>query len=120
MQSDVDGYNPSAIWQDIQNLTRTLTPEGIAYQQRCGGVAGANGAEGDARAPKPWTILALLLGEDLLTATFWMDVRRAQSPGRDFGRAPTAAWTAFRQAVPWQRSRKTGRTARWATSSTTS
>ena len=35
----------------------------------------------------------LLLGEDLLTATFWMDVRRAQSPGRDFGRAPTAAWS---------------------------
>jgi histidine ammonia-lyase len=43
----------------------------------------------------------LLLGEDLLTATFWLDVRRAQSPGRDFGRAPLAAWTAFRQAVPW-------------------
>jgi histidine ammonia-lyase len=44
----------------------------------------------------------LLLGEDLLTATFWMDVRRAQSPERNFGAAPTAAWTALRQVVPWQ------------------
>jgi histidine ammonia-lyase len=42
------------------------------------------------------------VGEDLLTAALWMDVRRAQVPGRDFGRAPMAAWTAFRQAVPWQ------------------
>ena len=44
----------------------------------------------------------LLLGEDLLTATFWLDIRRIQSPGRDFGRAPAAAWSALRQAVPWQ------------------
>jgi histidine ammonia-lyase len=43
-----------------------------------------------------------LVGEDLLTAAFWMDVRRAQVPGRDFGRAPMAAWTAFHQVVPWQ------------------
>jgi histidine ammonia-lyase len=101
VQSDVDGYNPTAIWLDIQNLTRTLTPEGVAF---------SNGVEElqaqtvlkVTRARQTVDDTRLLLGEDLLTATFWMDVRRAQSPGRDFGRAPTAAWTAFRQAIPWQ------------------
>jgi len=44
----------------------------------------------------------LLLGEDLLTATYWMNIRQVQSPDRNFGHGPTAAWSAFRQAVPWQ------------------
>ncbi len=43
-----------------------------------------------------------LLGLDLMTATYWMDLRQIQVPSRRFGAAPTAAWTAFRQAVPWQ------------------
>jgi histidine ammonia-lyase len=101
VQSDVDGYNPTAIWQDIQSLAHMVTPEG-------------NPIGNDVEELQAQTVLKvtnarrtvddtmLLLGEDLLTATFWMDVRRAQLPGRNFGRAPTAAWIAFRQAVPWQ------------------
>lgn len=47
-----------------------------------------------------------LLGQDLLTATRWMDIRQIQGQtlglSRSFGAAPTAAWDAFRQVVPWQ------------------
>jgi histidine ammonia-lyase len=43
-----------------------------------------------------------LLGTDLLTATFWMDVRKAQDPTRYFGQSPDSAWTAFRKVVPFQ------------------
>jgi len=101
VHSDIDGYNPTAIWHDIKSLAPTLTPEG-------------NPISNDVEELQAQTVLKvtrargvvddtlLLLGEDLLTATFWMDVRRAQSPDRNFGRAPAAAWTAFRQAVPWQ------------------
>ena len=58
--------------------------------------------------------MSWLLGEDMLTATYWMNTRQLQSralvatPGsgvaapRAFGAAPTAAWTAFRRVVPWQ------------------
>jgi histidine ammonia-lyase len=100
MQSDVGGYNPTAIWLEIQNLTRSLAPEGVAF---------SNGVEElqaqtvlkVTRARQAVDDTRLLLGEDLLTAAFWLDVRRAQAPSRDFGRAPTAAWTAFRRAVPW-------------------
>jgi histidine ammonia-lyase len=104
VQSDVDGYNPTAIWNDIVALSRSLTPQG-------------NPISNDVEELQAQTVLkvtlaretladsALLLGEDLLTATYWMDLRRAQSPGRNFGAAPTAAWAAFRQAVPWQQPR---------------
>jgi histidine ammonia-lyase len=43
-----------------------------------------------------------LLGEDLLTGTYWLDIRKAQDGARDFGPGPDAAWTAFRQIVPFQ------------------
>jgi histidine ammonia-lyase len=43
-----------------------------------------------------------LLAFNLLTAIYWMDVRSAQNPSRNFGQAPTAAWAAFRKVLPWQ------------------
>ena len=52
--------------------------------------------------------LTWLLGQDLLTAAKWMDIRQIQGQtlglSRSFGAAPTAAWQAFRQVVPWQAS----------------
>ncbi len=42
-----------------------------------------------------------LLAEDLLTGTFWLDMRTSQDPGRSFGAAPTAVWTAFRATLPF-------------------
>jgi len=41
-----------------------------------------------------------LLAMDMLTGAYWIDVRKAQDPSRAFGQAATAAWTAFRQAMP--------------------
>ena len=50
--------------------------------------------------------LVWLLGQDLLTATRWMNIRDIQGNtlglNRSFGAAPTAAWQAFRNVVPWQ------------------
>jgi histidine ammonia-lyase len=50
--------------------------------------------------------LMWLLGQDLLTATRWMNIRQIQGQtlnlSRSFGAAPTAALQAFRQVVPWQ------------------
>ena len=105
VQADVDGYNPTAIWNDIESAARAVTPEG-------------NPIGNDVEELQAQTVLkatharqtlddtTLLLGEDLLTATFWMDIRRVQEPGRSFGGAPSAAWASFRQAVPWQQERR--------------
>ena len=101
VQSDVDGYNPTAIWQEIQSLAHTLTPEGNPISNDVEELQ-AQTVLKVTRARRTVDDTLLLLGEDLLTATFWLDIRRVQSPERNFGRAPTAAWNALRQAVPWQ------------------
>jgi histidine ammonia-lyase len=41
-----------------------------------------------------------LLAHDLLTAAFWLDIRKTQDASREFGTAPTTAWLAFRKVVP--------------------
>jgi len=50
--------------------------------------------------------LSWLQGEDLLTATQWMNIRQIQGQTlgfkRPFGSGPTAAWEAFRTVDPWQ------------------
>jgi histidine ammonia-lyase len=104
VQSDVDGYNPDAFWNEILDSARALTPEGNPISSDVEELQAQTVAK-VIRARSTLDDTARLLGEDLLTATFWMDVRRVQVPGRDFGRAPTAAWAAFRRAVPWQQAR---------------
>jgi histidine ammonia-lyase len=101
VQSDIDGYNPTAIWQDIESLAPTLTPEGNPISNDVEELQAQTVLKAT-RARRTVDDTVLLLGEDLLTATYWMNIRRVQSPERSFGRAPTSAWNAFRQAVPWQ------------------
>lgn len=66
-------------------------------------------AEGRIKVEKARIMVAntlALLGQELLTVTYWMNVREKQGQvlgiPRSFGSGPTAAWQAFRQVVPWQ------------------
>ena len=34
-----------------------------------------------------------------MTGTYWLDLRKAQKPARNFGTTPTAVWTAFRATL---------------------
>jgi histidine ammonia-lyase len=43
-----------------------------------------------------------LVAQEMLSASFWMEVRKAQNPDRSFGRAPTGALEALRGVLPWQ------------------
>jgi histidine ammonia-lyase len=52
------------------------------------------------RARQAVSVTMDLLGHDLLQASLWMDVRKAQDPKRNFGQAATAAWVAVRKAIP--------------------
>jgi len=45
-----------------------------------------------------------LLGYDLLEGSLWLDARKRQDPRRAFGATATAAWSAFRRALPLTRS----------------
>lgn len=93
------GYTPVDIWQEIQSLTQPLTPEGQAI------IATVEDLQAQTRiklqrARKAVDVTMDLLAQDILTASYWMDVRKAQNNARNFGEAPAAAWTALRKIVP--------------------
>jgi histidine ammonia-lyase len=95
------GYDPAAIWEDIQPLAQNLTPEGVPVSETVEELQSQAPLKvARARAVIDGTFH--LLGLDLMTASFWLDLRKIQAPARNFGAAPTAAWTAFRKVVPWR------------------
>ena len=89
------------VWQEIQSLSHSLTPEGNAADFGVADIEAQTRLKGS-RGLRVVDLTMQLLGYDLLTATYWMDVRRVEGPNRAFGKAPTAVWTAFRKVVPWQ------------------
>jgi histidine ammonia-lyase len=93
------GYTPVDLQQEIQTLTNPVAPSGAAI------VATVEDLQAQTRIKAYRVRQAVnttfdLLAHDLLTATFWLDVRRAQDPARKFGDGPTAAWTEFRKIMP--------------------
>jgi histidine ammonia-lyase len=93
------GFTPVDLMQEIQSLTNPVAPSGQAI------VATVEDLQAQTRIKAYRARQAVgttfdLLAHDLLTATLWLDVRKAQDPSRNFGDGPTAAWTAFRKIVP--------------------
>jgi histidine ammonia-lyase len=93
------GFTPVDLMQEIQSLTNPIAPSGQAI------VATVEDLQAQTRikayrARQAVSTTFDLLAHDLLTATLWLDVRKAQDPSRNFGEGPTAAWTAFRKIVP--------------------
>jgi len=96
------GFVAGGLWQEVQNVARPLSPEGFNID-----VSGTGDLEAQTRLKADNLRLAIdamfdLMGQDLLTATFWMDLRKMQDPDRTFGEASTAAWQAFRKEVPFR------------------
>jgi histidine ammonia-lyase len=93
------GYTPVDLQQEIQSLTNPVAPSGAAI------IGTVEDLQAQTRIKAYRVREAVnttfdLLGHDLLNAAFWMDVRKAQDASRNFGTAPTSAWTAFRKTVP--------------------
>ena len=96
------GYTPVALQQEIQSLTNPVAPFGAAI------VATVEDLQAQTQVKVQHARQAVdttldLLSLDLIEASFWMDVRAVQTPGRGFGAGPTAVWTAFRRQVPLRR-----------------
>lgn len=93
------GYTPVDLQQEIASLIDPITPSGSAIV----GTVEDLQAQTRIKAYRARQAVATtfdLLGHDFLNAAFWLDVRKAQAPAREFGAAPTAAWTALRKVVP--------------------
>lgn len=89
-----------ALMQEIQGLINPVPPEGNALIQNVEDLQTQTRLKVTrARAAVDNTIE--LLAEDLLTGTYWLDLRKSQNPSRTFGTSPTAVWTAFRATLPF-------------------
>jgi histidine ammonia-lyase len=84
-----------ALMQEIQGLINPVPPEGNALIQNVEDMQTQTRLK-VVRARKAVEDTVDLLAEDLLTGTYWLDLRKAQNPARNFGTSPTAVWTAFR------------------------
>src|SRR5271155_3874273 len=78
------GYTPVDLQQEIQSLTNPIAPSGQAI------VGSVEDLQAQTRIKAYRVRQAVsttfdLLGHDLLTAAFWLDVRKAQDPSRNFG-----------------------------------
>jgi histidine ammonia-lyase len=93
------GFTPVDLQQEIQSLTNPVAPSGQAIVSTVEDLQAQTRIKAY-RARQAVSTTFDLLAHDLLTATFWLDVRKAQDPTRNFGDGPTAAWTAFRKIVP--------------------
>jgi histidine ammonia-lyase len=89
------------VWAEIQNDAREVTPEGNAADLGVADIEAYSRLKGT-RGRQVVDLTMQLLAYDLLTATYWMDVRKAQDARRDFGAPATAAWKALRKQLPWQ------------------
>lgn len=93
------GFTPVDLEQEIQSLSNPIAPSGQAIVGTVEDLQAQTRIKAY-RARQAVSTTFDLLGQDLLTASLWLDVRKAQDPARNFGDAPTAAWTAFRKVVP--------------------
>ncbi|MGC2029320.1 MAG: aromatic amino acid ammonia-lyase [Steroidobacteraceae bacterium] len=89
------------VWAEIQNDAHSITAEGNASDFGVADIEAFSRLKA-VRGRQVVDLTMQLLAYDLLTATYWLDVRKAEDPKRNFAPAPTAAWIAFRNVLPWQ------------------
>jgi histidine ammonia-lyase len=95
--SEIDAV---ALMQEIQGLINPVPPEGNALIQNVEDMQTQTRLK-VTRARTAVDDTVDLLAEDLLTGTYWLDLRKSQNPARAFGASPTAVWTAFRATLPF-------------------
>jgi len=96
-----EGFVLHDVWQDVQAHIAPVMPEGY------GGSSNVEELQSQTRIRAEHAITVIddtfrLLADDLLNGTRWLDVRKAQKPSRNFGSAPTRAWKAFREVMPFR------------------
>ena len=93
------GFTPVDLEQEIQSLTNPIAPSGQAIVGTVEDLQAQTRIKAY-RARQAVGTTFDLLAHDLLTAAFWLDVRKVQDASREFGSGPTAAWLALRKIVP--------------------
>ncbi len=94
-----DSFVAIDLWQELSSLVTPTIPTGIGMFE-CVEDLQANTRIKVGKARRAVELCVDLLGQNLLSATTWMDLRKRQDPGRILGRPAAEALTCFRQMVP--------------------
>jgi histidine ammonia-lyase len=97
-----DGYLTMHLWQQLQMLAGPVPAEGVSTDAQGNGDIESQAGIKAVRARQAVDVMLQLLGQDLLTGSYWMNLRKTQDPTRSFGPGPEAALAALRRVIPWQ------------------
>lgn len=84
-------------WQEMQVLSAPVPAEGVATDSQANGDIESQAPLKTVRARQAVDLMMRLLAQDVITGTYWMDLRRLQNPSRSFGDAPSRAVMALRK-----------------------
>jgi histidine ammonia-lyase len=93
------GYTTVALQQEISSLINPIAPFGGAIVGTVEDLQAQTAIKVEHVRRMVGATLDLL-AHDLLTASLWMDVRKTQDAGREFGPGPAAVWREFRRTLP--------------------
>jgi histidine ammonia-lyase len=94
-------YTISDLMAEVQQLANPIPAQGNALVRNVEDMENFT-RQKVARARLATDNAFRLVAQEALSATYWMNVRQKQAPGRSFGAAPTAAWQSLRAVIPWQ------------------
>lgn len=94
-------YTISDLMAEIQVLSNPMPAQGLSLVSNVEDMETYTRQRTE-RARKAVDNAMLLIGQELLSASYWMELRKAQKPDRSFGQAPAAALAALRKVIPWQ------------------
>jgi histidine ammonia-lyase len=95
------GMIADALWQELKPLANPIPPDGVTADKGVGDLDAVPMLK-LMRMRQALDVARDMLGQDLLNAAFWMDIRKLEKPDRTFGPGPTAVWSDFRKIVPFR------------------
>ena len=88
-----------ALWQEMKPLINPVAPDGVSADRGVGDLDAVPMLK-LVRGYQALNVMRDILSQDLLNATYWMDVRRAANPQVRFSPSTEAVLAAFRRTVP--------------------
>jgi histidine ammonia-lyase len=95
------GMIADALWQELKPLANPIPPDGVTADKGVGDLDAVPMLK-LMRMRQALDVSRDMLGQDLLNAAFWMDLRKLENPERTFGPGPTAVWSSFRKVIPFR------------------
>ncbi len=94
-------WSISDLMAEIQTLTNPIPAQGLSLVRNVEDMESYT-RQRVARARQAVDIALRITAEEMLSASYWVEVRKAENPARSFGRAAEDALAGLRTVLPWQ------------------